>query len=93
VDIASVKPIAFASVVLDERLYMSGIAVHSKLVGSGYRLTYPTRKVGETQFSLFHPVRKLVGPAIEQAIVEKLKNVLSKRDAGYNLTDAGPAAF
>jgi hypothetical protein len=56
VDIAFVKPknglIAFASVVLDDQLYLSGIAVHSKLAGSGYRLTYPTRRVGETQFSL-----------------------------------------
>src|SRR5262249_24534479 len=58
VDIAFVKPknglIAFASVVLDDQLYLSGIAVHSKLAGSGYRLTYPTRKIGEAQFSLFH---------------------------------------
>ena len=51
VDVAFVKPkdglIAFASVVLDDQLYLSGIAIHSRLVGSGYRLTYPTRKVGE----------------------------------------------
>jgi DNA-binding cell septation regulator SpoVG len=97
VDIAIVKPkdglIAFASVVLDDQLYLSGIAIHSKLVGAGYRLTYPTRKVGDTQFSLFHPIRKPIGHAIEQAIVEKLKNVLSKRDAGYNRIDAGPASI
>jgi DNA-binding cell septation regulator SpoVG len=97
VDIAFVKPkdglIAFASVVLDDELYLSGIAIHSKLVGSGYRLTYPTRKVGETQFSLFHPIRKPVGLAIEQAIVEKLKNVMSKRDAGHSRIDAGPSAI
>ena len=50
VDISFVKPkdglIAFASVVLDDQPYLSDIAIHSKLVGSGYRLTYPTRKVG-----------------------------------------------
>lgn len=95
VDIAFVKPknglIAFASVVLDDQLYLSGIAVHSKLVGSGYRLTYPTRNVGEAQFSLFHPIRKPVGLAIERAILEKLKNVMSKRDAGHDRTDVGPA--
>ena len=61
-----------ASVVLDDELYLSGIAIHSRPVGSGYRLTYPTRKVGETQFSLFHPIRKPIGLAMEQAIVEKL---------------------
>ena len=97
VDIAFVKPkdglIAFASVVLDDELYLSGIAIHSRLVGSGYRLTYPTRKVGETQFSLFHPIRKPVGLAIEQAIFGKLKNVMSKRDAGHSRIDAGPASL
>ena len=97
VDIAFVKPkdglIAFASVVLDDELYLSGIAIHSKLVGSGFRLTYPTRKVGETQFSLFHPIRKPIGLAIEQAIAEKLKNVMSKRDAGHSRIDAGLSAI
>ena len=43
VDIAFVKPkdglIALATVVLDDQLYLMGIAIHSKLVGSGYRLT------------------------------------------------------
>jgi DNA-binding cell septation regulator SpoVG len=77
VDIAFVKPkdglIAFASVVLDDHLYLSGIAIHSKLVDSGYRRTYPTRKVGDATFSLFHPIRKPVGLAIERAIIEKLK--------------------
>jgi DNA-binding cell septation regulator SpoVG len=93
VDIAFVKPkdgmIAFASVVLDDQLYLSGIAIHSKLVGCGYRLTYPTRKVGGTQFSLFHPIRKQVGLAIERAVFEKLKNVMSKCDAGHSRIDAG----
>jgi stage V sporulation protein G len=97
VDIAFVKPkdglIAFASLVLDDELYLSGIAIHSKLVGSGYRLTYPTRKVGDVKFSLFHPIRKPVGLAIEHAIIQKLKNVLSKRDAGHSRIDAGPASI
>jgi DNA-binding cell septation regulator SpoVG len=97
VDIVFVKPknglIAFASVVLDDQLYLSGIAIHSKRAGSGYRLTYPTRKVGESQFSLFHPIRKPVGLAIEQAIFERLKNVLSKHDAGHSRIDAGPASI
>jgi DNA-binding cell septation regulator SpoVG len=69
VDITFVKPkdglIALATVVLNDQLYLSGIAIHSKLVGSGYRLTYPARKVGEAQFSVFHPIRKQVGLAIE----------------------------
>src|SRR5688572_26570668 len=95
VDIAFVKPkdglIAFASVVLDDQLYLSGIAVHRKLNGSGYRLTYPTRKVGTAEFNLFHPIRRQIGLAIEQAIFDRLKNVASKLDAGHGGTDTGPA--
>lgn len=83
VDIAFVKPkdglIAFASVVLDDQLYLGSIAVHQKLTG-GYRLTYPTRKAGEGQFNIFHPIRKTTGMAIEQAIFTKLNDVVSKRD-------------
>ena len=97
VDVTFVKPrdglIGFASVVLDDQLYLSGIAIHTKLAGSGYRLTYPTRRVGEVQFSLFHPIRKPVGLAIEQAIIDRLKNVVSKRNAGHNCLDAGQVAI
>jgi DNA-binding cell septation regulator SpoVG len=97
VDIAFIKPkdglIAFASVVLDDQLYLSGIAIQSKLAGTGYRLTYPTRKVGNAQVSIFHPIRRPVGLAIEHAVLEKLKNVVSKRDVRHNCIDAGSAAF
>jgi DNA-binding cell septation regulator SpoVG len=96
VDIAFAKQrdglVAFASVVLDDQVFLSGIAIHQKLVGSGYRLTYPTRKVGETQFSLFHPIRKPIGLAIEQAVFAKLNDVMSKRDAGHDRFNAGPAS-
>jgi DNA-binding cell septation regulator SpoVG len=96
VDIAFVKPkdglVAFASVVLDDQIFLSGIAIHQKLVGSGYRLTYPNRKVGDAQFSLFHPIRKPIGHAIEQAIFKKLKDVMSRHDAGHDRLDVGPAS-
>ena len=95
VDIAFVKPkdglIAFASVVVDDRLYLGGIAIHRKLDGGGYRLTYPTRKVGQTQFNIFHPIRKSIGAAIENAILTKLKNVVSGHDAGHDRLDARSA--
>ena len=88
VDLSFVKPqnglIAFASVVLGDQLYLTGMAVHRKLDGSGYRLTYPTRRVGDTQFQVFHPIRKGLGLAIEQAVFAKLKDVLSKQNAGHD---------
>ena len=95
VDIAFVKPkaglIAFASVVIDDQLYLSGIGVHRKLSGDGYRLTYPTRKVGQTSFDIYHPIRKQAGAVIEDAILAKLKDVVSRDDVGYDRIDARPA--
>ncbi len=93
VNIEFVKPkeglIGFASLVIDDELYLSGIAIHRRLVGSGYRLTYPTRKVGEAQLTLFHPIRKPIGVAIERAILDKMKDVVSKHDAGHDRFDVG----
>jgi DNA-binding cell septation regulator SpoVG len=93
VDIALVKPqeglIAFASVVLDDQVYLGSIGVHRKLDGSGYRLTYPTRRLGERLVDVFHPIRRPIGVAIERAIVAKLKDVLSRGHAGYHRADAG----
>lgn len=88
VTIDFIKPqdglIAFASVVLDDALYLSSIGVHRKLDGSGYRLTYPNRKVGERKIDMFHPIRHGIGRAIEVAIVEKLKEVMRNVNAGHN---------
>lgn len=66
--------IGFASVVIDGNLYLSSIGIHKKLNGEGYRLTYPNKG----QFAIFHPINKESGFAIEQAIFEKLKNVMNK---------------
>ena len=86
VELDFVKPrdglIAFASVVLDDQLYLGGIAIHRKLAG-GHRLTYPTRRVGKQVFDLFHPIRRPLGHAIEAAILDKLNDVVSRTDAGY----------
>ncbi len=92
VEIAFVKPrnglIAFASLVLDDQLYLSGIAIHRKLDGGGYRLTYPTRKIGDRSIDIFHPIRRPIGQAIETAILEKLNDVVSKCDAGYGCAES-----
>ncbi len=95
VDLAFVKPkdglIAFASVVVDDQLYLGSIAVHQKLRG-GYRLTYPTRKVGDGQFAVFHPIRRPLGIAIELAVFGKLKDVMSNQDVGHHRPHAGSAS-
>ncbi len=95
VRIAFIKPrdgmIGFASVVLDNALYLGSIGVHHKLDGSGFRLTFPTRRAGDGQAHVFHPIRQDLSKRLETAIFEKMKNVMSKADAGHggNFLEAG----
>lgn len=79
IQILPIKPrdglIAFASVVLDGKLYLSSIGVHRKIDGSGYRLTYPTKKVGEANINIYHPISRDLGLAIEKSIFEKIEKL------------------
>ena len=74
INIIPIKPqdglVAFASIVLGS-LYLGSIAVHKQLDGSGYRITYPTKKIGQQQLNIYHPIDKVPGRVIEQAINTK----------------------
>ena len=78
VQIDFIKPrdglIGFASFVIDENIYISSVAIHTKLNGDGYRLTYP----GKGNFTICHPINKKASQEIEAAIFSKLKNVMNK---------------
>lgn len=87
VQIKIVKPneglIGFASLVLNDFLYLSSIGIYTLIDGSGYRLTYPTKKLGETNINIFHPVTSELGRQIEEAIFSKLSEINS--DSSNNL--------
>lgn len=94
VQINLIKPkdglIGFAALVINGDFYLSGIGVHRKLTGDGYRLTYPTRKSGNRDFEIFHPINKNAGQHIEEAIFSRLNDVLKNlenSDAGYSRAD------
>jgi len=93
VQIILIKPqnglIGFASFVLNNSLYLSGIGIHSKLAGNGYRLTYPTRKAGQQQNTIFHPINRTLGQEIEQAILTKLNDVMEKYNDRHRGIDDG----
>lgn len=78
VQIDFIKPrdglIGLASFVIDENIYISSVAIHTKLNGDGYRLTYPTKG----NFTICHPINKKTSCEIEAAIFIKLKNVMNK---------------
>ena len=76
VKIDFIKPqegiIAFASVVINDAICLSSIAIHKKLHAGGYRATYPSKG----RFSIFYPINKEAGSAIEQVILNKLNEVM-----------------
>jgi DNA-binding cell septation regulator SpoVG len=81
VNIALIKPknglIGFASIVVEDSLYLGSIGIHQKLNG-GFRLTYPTKNSGMQKSNIFHPINGIAGQAIEDAILTKLNNVMNK---------------
>lgn len=84
VNIEFVKPanglIGFASLVINESLYISSIAIHKKLNEDNYRLTYPSKG----KFAIFHPINRNTSDLIEKAVFSKLKEVMVKRCNDYD---------
>lgn len=80
VQIIPIKPkdglVAIASVVADNSLYLGSVGVHTRLDGSGYRITYPTKKIGEKNINIYHPINKETSRVIEEAIISKAKEIL-----------------
>ena len=79
VQIKVIKPkdglVGFASLVLEDCLYLSSIGIHTKLNGTGYRITYPTKKVGTTDLDIFHPINKAFGEELEKEILNKATKI------------------
>lgn len=72
VTIIPIKPkkglVALASCIIDEKFYLGSIGIYTRLKG-GYRLTYPTKKVGENSINICHPISKVMGEVIEANVV------------------------
>lgn len=78
IKIEFIKPqegiVAFASVVINDAICLSSMAIHKKLSSEGYRITYPSKG----KFSIYHPISREAGLAIETAVLEKFQEVMSK---------------
>lgn len=79
IQIIPIKPkdglMGFASLVVGGKLYLSSIGIHRKLDGSGYRITYPTKQVGNKQINIYHPISKDIGLDIENAILRRAEEI------------------
>ncbi len=88
VQIIPIKPsdglVGFASLVLDGKIFLGSIGVHSRLDGNGYRITYPTKKVGDRNLNIYHPIDRDLSSAIETAICNKFKEVMEKSNDRHN---------
>lgn len=80
IQIVPIKPkdglVAFVSFTFNDSFYFSSIGIYTRPQG-GYRLSYPTRKASNNNFSVYHPIQKDVATAIEQAIIDKYEDILS----------------
>jgi DNA-binding cell septation regulator SpoVG len=83
-----VKPnnglVAFVSCILDNKWHVGNIAVYTRL-GGGYRLVYPTKKIKEENFNIFHPIRKDVGDKVEQEVTKKCEEIWKLNNNQSNL--------
>ena len=79
INIIPIKPkaglIGFASIVLDNCLYLGSMGVYSRLDGTGYRITYPTKKVGDKDLNIYHPINRDLGQEIEEAITGRAREL------------------
>jgi len=82
VQITPIKPkdglVAFASLVVENSLYLGFLGVYTRLDGTGYRITYPTKKVSENSLNIYHPINKETSKAIEEAIIIKIKEIMKE---------------
>lgn len=80
IQIIPIKPqnglVAFASFVLDNNLYLGSIGILTRPEG-GYRLTYPTKKVGVKDINIFHPINKEFAQTIEKEVIGKFEDVMN----------------
>ncbi len=93
IQIIPVKPqnglIAFASCVLDNNLYLGSIGILTKPEG-GYRLVYPTKKIGIGSINIYHPIHKQFAELLEKQLIEKFEEVMNKSDDRYCGINAEP---
>ncbi len=86
VEITPIKPknglVAFASCLIDGWLYLGSIGIMTRLSG-GYRLTYPTKNLGNKSLNLYHPIDKASNAELEEVIIANYENVMRKSNDRY----------
>lgn len=83
IQIIPIKPksglVALASVVFENSLYLGSIGIYTRIDGSGYRITYPTKKIGNKNINIYHPINKETSKTIEEAIISEAEKILNPK--------------
>ncbi|MEI6462979.1 MAG: hypothetical protein WCO33_04960 [bacterium] len=89
INIDLVKPkdglIGFASLVIDESIYLGSIGVMKRLDAESYRLVFPTKKIGNRNFNFFFPINNEAGRLLESAVSEKLIEIINSNEKNNQL--------
>lgn len=57
----------FCSFIIDDAYYVGGVALYTRPSG-GIRCVYPTRKVGDRDIPIHHPITREAGQMIEDTV-------------------------
>ena len=91
IQITPIKPknglVALASSVLDNSLYLGSVGIATRLQG-GYRLIYPTKRTGNRDINVFHPINKPFAEIIEKEVIKKFEEVMNDTNDRYHSINA-----
>lgn len=91
IQIIPVKPqnglVGFASFILNNQLYLGSIGILTRPKG-GYRLVYPTKKVGDKSLNIFYPINRDFAKLIENEIVRHFEDVMTQENDRHNSFNA-----
>lgn len=80
IQIIPIKPqnglVGFVSFVLDQSIYLGSIGIFTRPEG-GYRLVYPSKKVGFKNINIFYPINKSFAEIIEKEVIRKFEDVMN----------------
>ena len=78
IQIIPVKPkeglVGFSSFIYNDSFYLGSIAIQTRKAG-GFRLSYPTKKIGDKSLPIFHPLNHDIANLIEKAVIAKFEEI------------------
>jgi DNA-binding cell septation regulator SpoVG len=69
--------IAFANIVIENKLALNGVGIHTCLSRSGFRLLYPTKTLPNGKvIQMYYPINKQVADEIQDTIINEYEGLL-----------------